>query len=112
MYAVDSFDSTPLLATFAPRLAYGLGVVEFTEFLILVIGSLFEHRSTASSLARTRPPNDGAVRTPPSRTREGKPCVLYNFISFRISTLFTWVANPHSSVRDESDRVIELNPYG
>ena len=49
MYAVDSFDSTPPLATFAPRLAYGLGVVVFPVFLFLVIGSLFEHRSTAGS---------------------------------------------------------------
>ena len=47
MYAVDVFDSTPPLATFAPRLAQGLGVVELAEFLFLVIGSLFEHRSTA-----------------------------------------------------------------
>ena len=67
MYAADSFDSTPPLATvaIAPRLQlalYGLGVVEFLEFLFLAIGSLFERRSTADSLARIGPPVDGAVR--------------------------------------------------
>ena len=54
--AADSFNSTPPLATLAPRLAYGLGVVEFPGFLFLVIGSLFERRSTAGSLASNMPP--------------------------------------------------------
>ena len=72
MYAVDFFDSTPPLAILEPWLAYGLGVVEFPVFLFLIIGSLFEHRITVGSLARIRPPIDGAVRTPPSRNRADK----------------------------------------
>ena len=76
MWAVDYFDSTPPFATLEPRLAYGLGVVDFPVFLFLVIGSLFEHRSTASSFAHIRPPIGGAVRTPPSRNRTNKTCVL------------------------------------
>ena len=74
--AVDSFDSPPPLATLEPRLAYGLGVVEFPIFLFLGIGSLFEYRSIAGSLACIRPPIGGAVRTPPSCNRASKTCVL------------------------------------
>ena len=48
---VGYFDSTPPLATLAPRLAYDLGVVEFSVFLLLVIGSLFEHHGTAGNSA-------------------------------------------------------------
>ena len=87
MYAVDSFDSTPPLATFAPRLARGLGVLEFPEFLFLVIGSLLEHRGTAGSSAHTRPPIGGVVRTPQSRGRAGEASVLRNFSSYHTSAL-------------------------
>ena len=76
MKSVDSFDSPPPLATLEPRLAYGLGVVEFPVFLFLVISGLFEHRSTPGSLARTMPPIVGAVWTPPSRNRANWPCAL------------------------------------
>ena len=39
-------------------------------------------------------------------------CVLWDLISYRISALSTWMANPHTSVRDDGDRVIELNLNG
>ena len=114
MKAADSFYSPPPLATLEPRLAYVLGVVEFPVFLSLfsVIGSLFEHCSTAGSLARIRTLIGGATRTPPSRNRANKTYVLWNFISYRRSALFTWMVTPHSSVQDESDQPIELNPNG
>ena len=48
-------------------------------------------------------------RTPELPTR---PCVLWNFTSYRISALFTWMATPHSAVCDESDRAIALNRNG
>ena len=73
MKAMESFHSLTPLATLEPRLAYGLAVVQFPVFLFLVIGSLFEHRSTAGILARTRPPIGG---TPQSHNRASKPRVF------------------------------------
>ena len=89
----DPLDIPPPLATLErhPRLARGLGVVEFPVFWILVFGSPSEHRGTAGSLS----PIGGAVRAPPSRARASTARVLWSFISYRISAIFTWMANPH-----------------
>ena len=94
---MDSFGSPPPLAILELRLAYGLGVVEFPVFSFLVIGSLFERRSTAGSSPRIRSPIGEAAGTLPSRNRARKACVLWNFISYRISAPFTWITHQYDT---------------